>query len=381
MSIKNIFCFLTLALLFGSVLFGQEAQPLQTEYTYTFEPEKNIIVENLDDKEEGEILATDSLQMTITRRDMPLVNRLVRFVTTTPDIFTFENGVSTIEVKTDENGTVVAPININAMGRGVAVVHLIRITSTATNITHAEHITLNVGTGDSSSMMYFDNIDFAFGDVNLAYYLFPTYLFLAVILFFVIGYFRRLKSGKEYNYVEMYMIATLLGFSSIKHNEKYNYLMIVFFTIEIILFYVIIFFTNPMISIFLLLFALVSASIPKDRAYAVFFTLFAMMSVNYYISIFQAPFLAQLFASEKFAFINELYFLIPFFFILTAFLSNVYIPLILLSSLQAFFSMDMMNVHFSIGAILLAFILFIIKTTFNIKIPLFYKLNILKVDV
>ncbi len=381
MNIKNIVCLCMLICSFGVVAMAQEPQPLQTEYTYIFEKEKKIVIENIDEKEEGQPLSKDSLQMTITRRDMPLVNRVVRFISTTPDIFTFENGATSIEATTDEDGSIVAPIIINAEGRGIALVHLLRITSTATNITHAEHITLNVDTGDRSSMKFIDDFSLAMADVNFTYYLFPTYLFLAVILFFVIGYFRRLKSGKEYNIVEMYMIATLLGFSSVKDKEKYHFFMIAFFALELALFYLIISIVDPLVSIFLLLFALVSSTIPKDRAYAVFFTLFAMMSVNYYISKFQAPFLIPIFTSEKFAFVNTWYFLIPFFFILTAFLSNAYIPLMLLSSMQVFFALDILHVHLSVTAIVLAFVVFVIKTIFNIKIPIFYKLNILKVDV
>lgn len=379
MSIKNIVCFFTLIFLLGYTLFAQEPQPLQTEYTYVFEKEKNIVIEHSD--EDGQALTTDKLEMNITRREMPLVNRVVRFVSTTPDIFSFENGATSLEVRTDENGNVAAPISINGVGRGIAVIHLLRITSTATNITHEEYITLNVGSGDTDSMRAMGDFNLVMGDQNFAYYLFPTYLFLAVILFFVIGYFRRLKTGKEYNNIEMYMIATLLGFSSVKDKERYSYLMIVFFAFSVGIFYLIIFAVNPMVSVFLLLFALVSSTIPKDRAYAVFFTLFAMMSVHYYISIFQAPFTSALFTSEKFAFVNRWYFVIPFFFVLTAFLSNIYIPLVILSSVQIFFALDIINVHLSIMAIGLAFAIFIIKTIFNIRIPVFYKLNILKVDV
>ncbi len=381
MSIRSIVYFFTLIFVLGCALFSQEPQPLQTEYTYVFEKEKNIVVENFDEKEDGHMLSEDSLKMSILRRDMPLVNRVVRFVSTTPDIFSFEGGATSLEVRTDENGDVVAPIRINGVGRGIAVIHLLRITSTATNITHEEYVTLNVGSGDADSMMSIENFNFAASGENFAYYLFPTHLFLAVIMFFVIGYFRRLKTGKEYNNIEMYMIATLLGFSSVKNKEKYSYLMVVFFVIEVSLFYLIILTLNPMVSVFLLLFALVSSTIPKDRAYAVFFTLFAMMSVHYYISVFQAHFTTSLLTSDKFAFMNKWYVLMPFFFVLTAFLSNIYIPLVILSSIQVFFALDIINVHLSVLAVGLAFALFIIKTMLNINVALFYKLNILKVDM
>ena len=375
---RNAFYFFIFVFALQFSLYAQN----QTEYTYIFEKEKNIVITNNATKKNNtnDSIPTDILEMTILRRDIPLVNRLVRFVSATPDIFIFENDETSFMEATDKNGTITAPIEIKNAGRGIAIVHLLYVGANVsiTNITHEEYITLNVDTKGDKGFANIDDMNFTTGDAFSIYHLFPPYLFLNVISLFIIGYFKRLKEGSEYPPIAKFMIATLFGFSSIKKNCL---LMIPFFVVEIILFYLIVFTTNPLIPTFFLLFAMASYFVPKDRAYSVSFMLFAIISIVHYISLLQVPYMSLLSTSGKMFFVSEWYFLIPFFILMTAFLSNVYIPLVLLSFMQILFSLSVSSVSFAIIGITIGFILFILKRIFNIKMPIFYKLNILKVDM
>lgn len=315
------------------------------------------------------------LDFGVQRRDMPLVNRLIRFTSLTPEIFTFENGEESIIIPTDENGFVSAPINIISDGKGISLVHLLYVgaNTKVTNISHEEYMTLDISSPSPASLII-DNPS----SLAALYNIFVPYLFLAVASLFLIGYFKRLRKGEEYPIIAEVMMATFLSFSSISKHIIY---MVPFFIIEVVLFYVMIFSQKIYFPVFCMLLAMTSYFVPRDRAYSVFFMLFAMLTIVHFMSFFISQIHAPLHMFEKFSFISNWYILIPLFILLTAFFSNVYIPFIVLSIMYVIFPFTTASIHFSMAGILIGCLIFILKRIYNFRTLIFYKLNILKVDI
>ncbi len=375
--LKKILCFVGLIFLMCFALYSQQV----TEYTYIFEKNREIVIDDFEEKKESEytILAENSVDMTVLRRDMPLVNRMIRFVSATPDIFTFEDNQQSIIEVTDQNGTALAPVEIREFGRGIAIVQLLYVGANVavTNITHEEYITLNIA--EEIIDINTDEEDIAENNISLIRKIFPFYLLLIITSFLIIGYFKRLKRDEGYNKISKYMMGSLFGFSSVR--KERIFIMIPFFLIEVLIFYITIFRNEPIVPTMLLLFAMVTYRVRHDRAYSALFMLFAMISIVHYASVLLFGNASLVLLEGRIAILDKWYFLVPFFIIITSFLSGLYIPLVILSFMQILFSLSFMNVVFAMIGITLSFILFIILKMLNINTYVFFKLNMLKVRV
>lgn len=325
------------------------------EYSYTLITNQNVSSKNQDEQ----------ISFMIERQEFPLVNRLVKFISFTPDIITLGNDTSTFVIPTDENGIANANIQIKKEGRGVVGVHVLYVGTTGnTNITYDTFVTLNVKKnttlGNAGNMI-----------PNLVF----VYIFIAPILILLLGYYKRLS--KEINNSEQnIIISVLFGFSNIKN--KFVLMGIVSFSILSVLAFTI-FSNSILIPLALTLLSLSALSLKRSRIIAIIFLLLSLLNIT--PIIFDViVFYSGITVGSAGSFLSNFIFVFFLFLAITAFLSGIYIPSLLLLIYSQIFALNTAGVVAGLIAIFLSSVLYVIQYKYIKKtLPLFYIINMLKI--
>ena len=206
---------------------------------YTFKYQKENYFDLSDNK------STNEVSIMIERRGLPLVNRLVRFISLKPDVFTFEintnetiNNSDNVELKeeiennqiiytnvfvvaTDENGIANAKLKLNNVGNGILLMHILYVGSSGnTNISFEEFSYINVENNNMSSILFNGDVKKVNikSSILMTLILFPS-LFLASIALILISYFKSIYN--EYRMTKSKIVMyTFFGINSIKKNFK-----------------------------------------------------------------------------------------------------------------------------------------------------------------
>ncbi|WP_028331006.1 hypothetical protein [Brachyspira alvinipulli] len=376
-----------------NVIYAQESTTNQTktsEYTFTYEKENNF---NISDTN-----ALNEVSIMIERRGLPLVNRLVRFTSLKPDVFTFENTTeneislkemeeeentnevdiytNVYVVPTDENGVAKAKLNLKGTGEGVVLMHILYVGSTGnTNISYEEFAHVNV---------YDDNDNFSYkilngdgksinvkGSMIMTLTLFPA-LFLVAIALILISYFKHIYD--EYRTAKSKIIMyTFFGFSAIKKNFK---LMMIIILIELIIVASFMFLDSYIFSVLLIAFFIAGFIVKREKIYSIAFFILACISMIYlYLQTFMNYLgLECLFNS---GIMGNPVFIFLLFIILTALSGGIYIPLSILVLYKTIFNISDLSLIMALIGIFIASVLYIVKVKKDI--PFLYSLNLLKI--
>ena len=376
-----------------NVIYAQEStnQTKTSEYTFTYEKENNF---NISDTN-----ALNEVSIMIERRGLPLVNRLVRFTSLKPDVFTFENAVeneislkemdeeeeNTNEVNmytnvyivpTDENGVAKAKLHLNGTGEGVVLMHILYVGSTGnTNISYEEFAHVNI---------YDDNDSFSYkilngdgksinvkGSMIMTLTLFPA-LFLVAIALILISYFKHIYD--EYRTAKSKIIMyTFFGFSAIKKNFK---LMMIIILIELIIVASFMFLDSYIFSVLLIAFFISGFIVKREKIYSIAFFILSCISMIYlYLQTFMNYLgLECLFNSSI---MGNPVFIFLLFIILTALAGGIYIPLSILVLYKTIFNISDLSLIMAFIGIFIASVLYIVKVKKDI--PFLYSLNLLKI--
>ena len=376
-----------------NVIYAQEStnQTKTSEYTFTYEKENNF---NISDTN-----ALNEVSIMIERRGLPLVNRLVRFTSLKPDVFTFENAVeneislkemdeeeeNTNEVNmytnvyvvpTDENGVAKAKLHLNGTGEGVVLMHILYVGSTGnTNISYEEFAHVNI---------YDDNDSFSYkilngdgksinvkGSMIMTLTLFPA-LFLVAIALILISYFKHIYD--EYRTAKSKIIMyTFFGFSAIKKNFK---LMMIIILIELIIVASFMFLDSYIFSVLLIAFFISGFIVKREKIYSIAFFILSCISMIYlYLQTFMNYLgLECLFNSSI---MGNPVFIFLLFIILTALAGGIYIPLSILVLYKTIFNISDLSLIMALIGIFIASVLYIVKVKKDI--PFLYSLNLLKI--
>lgn len=346
-------------------LYSQNTNQTVTEYNYIFNKENTFNLETTNNTE---------ISFMIERRGLPLVNRLVRFISLTPDLFTFENGLDELIIATDEEGVASATMNLVSSGRGIIAIHMLYVGSTgATNISHEEFSTVNI-----NPKSYFKEDANGTIDVKISAVIsivIVPYLFLATITMLLVSYFKSIY--KECHLVKSnVLMATLFGFSSIK--KRFD-LMIIFVVIELLSAGYFIISTSYLVPIVFIALSLSSFSMKRNRAYAIGFFLFASVSMTY-ITLHHLINYFGIIITPKITFSTNFIFMFFIFLFITAFLSSSYIPIAFLTLYSIILPVNHVSIIAALLGILLASILYIVKVKYSNNIPIFYVINLLKIE-
>ncbi|MEI0603327.1 hypothetical protein R4K55_03830 [Brachyspira alvinipulli] len=376
-----------------NVIYAQEStnQTKTSEYTFTYEKENNF---NISDTN-----ALNEVSIMIERRGLPLVNRLVRFTSLKPDVFTFENAVeneislkemdeeeeNTNEINmytnvyivpTDENGVAKAKLHLNGTGEGVVLMHILYVGSTGnTNISYEEFAHVNI---------YDDNDSFSYkilngdgksinvkGSMIMTLTLFPA-LFLVAIALILISYFKHIYD--EYRTAKSKIIMyTFFGFSAIKKNFK---LMMIIILIELIIVASFMFLDSYIFSVLLIAFFIAGFIVKREKIYSIAFFILSCISMIYlYLQTFMNYLgLECLFNSSI---MGNPVFIFLLFIILTALAGGIYIPLSILVLYKTIFNISDLSLIMALIGIFIASVLYIVKVKKDI--PFLYSLNLLKI--
>lgn len=376
-----------------NVIYAQEStnQTKTSEYTFTYEKENNF---NISDTN-----ALNEVSIMIERRGLPLVNRLVRFTSLKPDVFSFENAVeneislkemdeeeeNTNEVNmytnvyivpTDENGVAKAKLHLNGTGEGVVLMHILYVGSTGnTNISYEEFAHVNI---------YDDNDSFSYkilngdgksinvkGSMIMTLTLFPA-LFLVAIALILISYFKHIYD--EYRTAKSKIIMyTFFGFSAIKKNFK---LMMIIILIELIIVASFMFLDSYIFSVLLIAFFISGFIVKREKIYSIAFFILSCISMIYlYLQTFMNYLgLECLFNSSI---MGNPVFIFLLFIILTALAGGIYIPLSILVLYKTIFNISDLSLIMALIGIFIASVLYIVKVKKDI--PFLYSLNLLKI--
>lgn len=376
-----------------NVIYAQEStnQTKTSEYTFTYEKENNFDISDTNALKEVSIM--------IERRGLPLVNRLVRFTSLKPDVFTFENAAeneislkemddeeentneinmytNVYVVPTDENGVAKAKLNLKGTGEGVVLMHILYVGSTGnTNISYEEFAHVNV---------YDDNDSFSYkilngdgksinvkGSMIMTLTLFPA-LFLVAIALILISYFKHIYD--EYRTAKSKIIMyTFFGFSAIKKNFK---LMIIIIFIELIIVASFMFLDSYIFSVLLIAFFIAGFIVKREKIYSIAFFILGCISMIYlYLQTFMNYLgLECLF---NYSIMGNPAFIFLLFLILTALAGGIYIPLSILVLYRNIFSINDLSLIMALIGIFIASALYIVKVKKDI--PFLYSLNLLKI--
>lgn len=346
-------------------LYPQGSNQTVSEYNYIFDKDNAFTLESTNNAE---------ISFMIERRGLPLVNRLVRFESLTPDLFTFENEAYEAVVPTDENGVASVNIDLLRQGRGIVAVHMLYITSTgATNISHEEFLNINI-----KPKGYFEETPNGTIDTKVSAIISTVivpYLFIATIAIFLISYFKYIC--KECHSIKsIVFIATLFGFSSIK--KRFD-LMLIFVALELLAAGYFIISNSFLTPVILVALSLSSFPIKRNRAYSIGFFLFALLSITH-VTLHSFIINTGILITPKIAFSTNFIFLFFVFLFITAFLSNTYIPIALLTLYSIIFPVGTITIIFSLFAIFVASVLYIVKSKYADDMPVFYVINLLKME-
>ena len=215
-------------------LYCEESSNKSPEYMFIYEKENTFNLSETNNSNEISIM--------IERRGLPLVNRLVRFVSLDTEIFDFEteivntnNGFEETQkvytnvfiTPTDENGIATAKINLNKSGKAVVLMHILYVGSTGnTNISYEEFANINIKPNSSIPSVIFNNTSNKI-NVNTSIFLeltlYPALFLISIALIFI-NYFKRIYV--EYRKTKTKIIIySFFGFSSVQ--KKFIYLIIV----------------------------------------------------------------------------------------------------------------------------------------------------------
>ena len=376
-----------------NVIYAQEStnQTKTSEYTFTYEKENNFNISDTNSLNEVSIM--------IERRGFPLVNRLVRFTSLKPDLFTFENATeneislkemddeeentneinmytNVYVVPTDENGVAKAKLHLNGTGEGVVLMHILYVGSTGnTNISYEEFAHVNI---------YDDNDSFSYkilngdgksinvkGSMIMTLTLFPA-LFLVAIALILISYFKHIYD--EYRTAKSKIIMyTFFGFSAIKKNFK---LMMIIILIELIIVASFMFLDSYIFSVLLIAFFISGFIVKREKIYSIAFFILSCISMIYlYLQTFMNYLgLECLFNSSI---MGNPVFIFLLFIILTALAGGIYIPLSILVLYKTIFNISDLSLIMALIGIFIASVLYIVKVKKDI--PFLYSLNLLKI--
>lgn len=325
------------------------------EYSYTLITNQNVSSNN----------ENEQIRFMIERQEFPLVNRLVRFINFTPDIITFESDTNIFVIPTDENGTANANIQIKKEGRGVVGIHVLYVGTTGnTNITYDTFTTLNVKKNTTLGSAG-----------NMIPNLVLVYIFIAPILVLLLGYYKRLSKEMP-NSEQNIIISVLLGFSSIKN--KFVLMAIASFGILSVL-ALTIFSNSILIPLTLTLLSLSGLSLKRSRIIAIIFLLLSLLNIT--SIIFNAiVFYSEITIGSTGTFLSNFIFVFFLFLAITAFLSGIYIPSLVLLLYSQIFALNTTGIVAGLIAIFLSSVLYVIQYKYIKKtLPLFYIINILKI--
>lgn len=362
---KVKYIFAIIFILNVNILAQNTNQTGSNEYNYIYEPEESF---DLNDKEA-------EISFMIERRGLPLVNRLVRFISLTPEIFTFDNEEATVIVPTDIDGKAVVGILPKDTGNGMIAIHTLYVGATGnTNISHEIFKKVNIKPYQKQIKIFSEKVD-----ENASKFLAVTaapYLFLFVITMFIISYYKHL-SRNEKTKASSVAIASLFGMSSIKKKFK---TFIIFSFINVLILSLITLIYPHFTAIFLILISLSSFSIKRERVYAIYFLLFSLVAMAH-IFTYSITLHTVLSYGVNIAIAKNFIFVFFLFLILTAFFSGIYIPMAIFTFYNAIFALDKISTTAGIAGIFLASIIYIIKYKNNkFNTAIFYTINILKIE-
>lgn len=384
--------FIIFLILAFNIVYAQENTNKTSEYTFIYEKEKYFNISDTNSSNEVSIM--------IERRGLPLVNRLVRFISLKPDVFDFEIPANNEEillkdleddnsntsiintsdiyiVPTDENGTAKVKLNLKEQGSGVVLMHILYVGSTGnTNISYEEYAYVNVAkdkTGGISSKLINGDIENlnAKSSIIMTVTLFPS-LFLVSIALILISYFRHIYD--EYrNAKSKIVMYTFFGFSSIKKNFR---LMIFIILAELIIAGCFMFLDSYIFSVILIAFFIAGFLVKREKMYAIAFFILSCISMIYlYLETFTRYMSIEYILNNN-VMQNPVFIFFLFFFI-TALSGGIYIPLCLLVLYKIAFITSDLSLAIALASILVSSILYIVKVKKNI--PFLYSINLLKI--
>lgn len=300
---------------------------------------------------------TNEIAIHVSKGGYDQLNRTVHFVSLDTNVLVFQNDRTELPAKTDENG--IARALSKTLEDGIATVLVqVRGARHTNYIIHQESIRVH-----------------AYSSSQRALKLTMLYLFALTISIFLILHYRRLKKKQEQTPIAQREIASLLGFTHV--SPRYP-LFIIFMLCEIGV--VLIFVAaghQVIISVFLTLLSLTAISIRRDRGYAFFFILLALLGIiaHYSQDLFY-PVLKN--GGNITSALRSPLFPAIFFLVLTMLLNGNFYPLLVFVFYDAMLSPSLSTQITGLGGIALANILFLIKTHFNLRSFGLYKLNMLR---
>lgn len=374
-------------------IYAQEStnQIKTSEYTFIYEKENSF---NISDTN-----ASNEVSIMIERRGLPLVNRLVRFTSLKPEVFTFEmpsnDDISLKDideeelntndanlytniyiVPTDENGVAKAKLNLSNTGEGVVLMHILYVGSTGnTNISYEEFAYVNVEDNDNDLSFKFLNGDGESlnvkGSMIMTLTLFPA-LFLVAMALILISYFKHIYD--EYRTAKSKIIMyTFFGFSSIKKNFI---LMIVIILIELIIAASFLLLNSYIFSVLLITFFIAGFIVKREKIYSIAFFILGCISMIY---LYLQTFMNYLGIECLFHYniMGNPVFIFLLFTILTSLSGGIYIPLSILILYKTIFSINDLSLVMALIGIFISSALYIVKVKKDI--PFLYSLNLLKI--
>ena len=376
-----------------NVIYAQEStnQIKTSEYTFIYEKENSF---NISDTN-----ASNEVSIMIERRGLPLVNRLVRFTSLKPEVFTFEmpsnDDISLKDideeelntndanlytniyiVPTDENGVAKAKLNLSNTGEGVVLMHILYVGSTGnTNISYEEFAYVNVEDNDNDLSFKFLNGDGESlnvkGSMIMTLTLFPA-LFLVAMALILISYFKHIYD--EYRTAKSKIIMyTFFGFSSIKKNFI---LMIVIILIELIIAASFLLLNSYIFSVLLITFFIAGFIVKREKIYSIAFFILGCISMIY---LYLQTFMNYLGIECLFHYniMGNPVFIFLLFIILTSLSGGIYIPLSILILYKTIFNINDLSLVTALIGIFISSALYIVKVKKDI--PFLYSLNLLKI--
>ena len=325
------------------------------EYTYTLNTNENAYLESESNK----------INFMITRQEFPLVNRLVRFTSFTPDIIAFDNDTNSFVIATDENGVASANIKVKKSGEGIVGIHVLYVGTTGnTNITYDTFTTVTIkeNTAFQNAGSIIPNLVFVF-------------IFIAPILVLLLGYYKRLSKDIP-NLEQNIIISVLLGFSNIKN----RFVLMTIVSLSVLSILALTIFSNSiLIPLALTLLSLSGLSLRRSRTMSIIFLFISLLSIT--SIIFNANiFYSGIEASTSNSFLSNFIFVFFLFLAITSFLSGIYIPSFILLIYSQIFTLNTTGIIAGLIAIFISSVLYIVQFKYIKKtLPLFYIINMLKI--
>ena len=369
-------------IIFQISIFAEETTNKVPEYNFIYEKEFSFNLEETNNINEISIM--------IERRGLPLVNRLVRFISTDPEIFNFEteiintnNGFEETEIvstnifvaPTDENGIASANINLNKIGKAVVIMHILYVGSTGnTNISYEEFANINIKNTPSIPSIIFNNQDDNL-NVNTSIFLeltlYPALFLISIALIFI-SYFRHIYYEYRASKSKIIMYS-FFGFSTVQ--KKFLYLMIVIF-IELILIGISLIISSYVLPITLLSFFIAGFIVKNKKLYSIgFFILASISMIDLYLKVFLNYFAIESIIQASLMTNPFLVFFI--FLLLTALSGGIYIPSSILILYKTVFNLGNTGLIIALVGIFISSLLYILKVKKDI--PFLYELDLLKI--